>query len=120
MMPIGDDQLLVGHGRAQQPDRRRIADAPQPVHHAVLVCHLGVGGAAAVVENLLHAARWVRVQHEDLAEMRVRRLQQVQPITFRLGQRLLMTEDYLLGIIMKLAQRDESAALLHLARCPAP
>ena len=62
----------------------RVVDAPHPVHHAVLICHFGVRRAVAVVENLLHAARRVGVEHENLPEVRARCLQQVQPVAFGL------------------------------------
>ena len=70
-------------------------------------------GAVAVVENLLHAARGVGVEHEDLPEVRSRGLQQVEPVAFGLGKRLLVAEDHLLGVVVQLAQGDKSAPFLH-------
>ena len=112
VVAVGDDQLLVGHGRGQQVDGRRIADLPQPVQHAVLVGDLGVGGPGAVVQNLLDAAGRVGVEHEDLPEMRVRGLEQVEPVALGLAERLLVAEDHLLGVLVQLAEGDEAAPLL--------
>ncbi len=70
-------------------------------------------GPAPVVENLLHAAGRIRVEHEDLPEVRVRGLQQVEPVALGLGERLLVAEDHLVGVIVQLAQRDKAAPLLH-------
>ena len=86
------------------------------MQHAILVRHLGIRRPAAVVQNLLYAARRVRIQHEDLPEVCVRRLQQVQPIALRLRERVLMPEHYLFGVIVQLAQRNKSAPLLHRTR----
>ncbi len=57
MMAVGDDELLVRHGRSQQPDDRRIADAPDAMQHAVFVRNFGVGGTGAVEQDLLDAGR---------------------------------------------------------------
>ena len=114
VVAVGDDELLVGHGRGEQADGRRIADAPDAVQHAVFVGDFGVGGAAAVVENLLHAAGGIGVEHEDLAEVGARGLEQVEAVALGLGERLLMAEDDLVGIVVKLAEGDEAAALLDL------
>jgi hypothetical protein len=83
---------------------------PQPVEHAVLVGDLGFGGAVAVVENLLDAAGGVGVEHEDLPEVRVRGLEQVEPVALGLGEGLLVAEDHLFGVVVQLAEGDESRA----------
>ena len=113
MVAIGDDQFLVGHGRGQQADGRGVIHAPQPVRHAVLVGHFGVGRAVAVVENLLRASQRVGVEHENLPEVRPRGLEQVEPVALGLGKRLLVPEDHIFRIIVQLAQRDKAAPLLH-------
>jgi len=112
VVAIGDDQFLVGHGSRQHTDDRRIADAPQPVQHAVLVGDFGIGGAAAIVENLLHAASGVRIEHENLAEVSVRGLEQIEPVAPGFGEGLLMAEDDLVGIVVELAERDKTAPSL--------
>ena len=84
------------------------------MQHAVLVGHFGVGRTGAVEKNLFHAAAGVGVEHEDLAEVGAGSLQQVQAVAFGLGKRLLMTEDNLVGVVVKLAKGDESAALFDL------
>jgi hypothetical protein len=112
MMAVGDDELLVGHRGGQQADGRRVADRHR-VQDAVLIGDFGFGGAVAVVENLLHAAGGVGVEHEDLAEVRVGGLQQVKPVALGLGEGLLVAEDDLLGVVVELAESDEAAALLH-------
>ena len=113
VVAVGDDQPFIGHGGGQQPDRRRVADAPQPVRHSVFVGHLGLCRSGALVQNLLYASTWVRVQHEDLPEVGARGTQQVQPVAFRLGKRMFMTENYLLGVLVKLAQGDKAPAFLY-------
>ena len=118
VMAVGDDELLVGHGGGEQADGGRIADAPEAVQNAVLVGDFGVGGTAAVVENLLHAAGRVGVEHEDLAEVRVGGLEQVEAVAFGLGERLLVAEDDLLGVLVELAEGDKAAPLLDLHRLP--
>ena len=82
------------------------------VQHAVLVGDLGIGGACAVVENLLDAAGRVGVEHEDLAEVGVRGLEQVEPVALGLAERLLVAEDDLFGVVVQLAEGDEAAPLL--------
>ena len=84
VVAIGDDQLLVGHGRGEQADGRRVADPPEPVQHTVLVGDFGFGGAAAVVENFFHAAGGVGVEHENLSKMRTSGLQQIEPVALGL------------------------------------
>ena len=79
---------------------------------AVLVGDFGFGGAAAVVENLLHAAGGVGVEHEDLAEVGVGGLEQVEAVAFGLGKGLLVAEDDLLGVVVELAEGDKAAPLL--------
>ena len=112
-MAVGDDELLVGHGGGEQADGGRVADAPEAVQHAVLVGDLGFGGAVAFVENLLHAAGGVGVEHEDLAEVGVGGLEQVQAVALGLGERLLVAEDDLLGVFVDLAEGDKAAALFY-------
>ena len=85
MVAIGDDQLLVGHGRGQQVDDIRIADLPQPVQRAIVVGSLGVGRTGAVVQNLFDAAGRVGIEHENLAKMRARGLKQLQPVALGLA-----------------------------------
>src|ERR1017187_4386103 len=55
MMPVSDDEFLVVHGRGEQPDGGRVADAPDTVQHTVLVCNFAIGGAVALVENFFLA-----------------------------------------------------------------
>ena len=114
MVAVGDDELFVGHCRSEQTNCGRIADAPDAVQDAVLVGHFGVGRAGALVEDLFHAAGWVGVEHEDLAKVGVRGLQQVQAVALGLGKRLLVAEDDLVGVVVKFAESDESAALFDL------
>ena len=83
-MAVGDDQLLVGHGRSQHVDGRRIADPPHAVQHPVFVRDLGVGRAAAVVQNPLNRAARVAIEHEDLPKVSARGLEQVQPVALGL------------------------------------
>ncbi len=113
MVAVGDNQLLVGHGGYQQADGRRVADLPQPVQHAVLVGDLGLGRTGALVENLLHAAGRVRVEHEYLPEVRMGGLEQVEPVALGLGERLFVAEDHLLGVLVQFTDGDEAAPLLH-------
>ena len=81
---------------------------------AVFVGDFGVGGAVAFVENLFDAAGGIGVEHEDLAEVGVRGLEQVEAVALGLGERLLVAEDNLLGVVVELAERDEAAAFLDL------
>ena len=92
-----------------------IADAPQAVQHAILVGDFGFGGAVPVVENLLHAAGGVGVEHEDLAEVRARGLEQVEAVALGLGERLFVAEDDLLGVVVQLAEGDKAAPLLQVS-----
>ena len=71
-------------------------------------------GPSAFVKDLLHAAGGIGVEHENLAEVSMRGLEQVKAVALGLGKRLLVTEDDLLCVVVKLAKRDESAALFYL------
>src|SRR5258708_15598777 len=108
MVAVGDDELLVGHGRGEHANRRGIADAPEPVEDIVLIGDFGVGWSVALVEDFFHASGWVGVEHENLAKMRVRGLEQVEPVAFWLGKRLLMAEDDLLRVVVELAKGDKA------------
>jgi hypothetical protein len=41
--------------------------------------------------------------------VRVRGLEQVEPVALGLGERLLVAEDHLLGVVVQLAQGDKAA-----------
>ena len=70
-------------------------------------------GPVSLVEDLLHAAGGVRVEHEDLAEVGAGGLEQVEPVALGLGEGLLVAEDDLLGVVVELAEGDKAAAFLH-------
>ena len=71
--------------------------------------------AGSFVEDLLHASGRVGIQHEDLAEVGAGSFQQVQAVALWLGKGVFVTEDDLVGIVVELAESDESAAFLDLA-----
>ena len=61
------------------------------VHRAVLVGDFGQRRRLrGLIQQRVDRARAVRIQHEDLAEVRVRVAQQLQPILLGAGQRLLV------------------------------
>ena len=113
VMAVGDDELLVGHGGGQQADRGRVADAPEAVKNAVLVGDFGLGGAVAVVEDLLDASGGVGVEHEDLSEVGAGGFEEVEAVVFGLGEGLLVAEDDLLGVLVELAEGNKTSPLLH-------
>ena len=82
------------------------------MQYAIFVGDFGFGGTVVVVKDLLRAAGGVRVQHENLAKMRVRGFEQVEPVALGFGERLLMAENHLLGVVVQLAQGNEAAAFL--------
>src|ERR1039458_1307130 len=82
------------------------------MQHTVVVGSLGVGGTGAVIQNLLDAAGRVGIEHENLAIMRVRGLEQLQSVTLGLAERLLVAEDDLFGVLMQLAEGDKTAPFL--------
>ncbi len=55
VVPVGDDELFVGHGGREEADHRRIVHTPDAMQDAVLVGDLRVRGSVAVEEDLLHA-----------------------------------------------------------------
>ena len=92
--------------------------SPEAMQHAVFVGDFRFGGAVAVVENLFDAAGGVRVEHEDLAEVRVGRFEQVETIALGLGQGVLVPENDLLGVVVQFAEGDKAAPLLDYIAVP--
>jgi hypothetical protein len=116
VVTIRDDQLLVLERGRQQVDSRRIADLPHPVQNPIFVRDFDLRQSLIrplAEQELVGGAGRVRIQHEDLPEVRARGPQQVQPVGFWLGQRLLMPEDHSLAVVAELAQSNKSAALPH-------
>ena len=114
MMPVGDQQLLVGH---QLLHARRIGDLPDAVPRAVFVRDLrDRRGLRRLVEQRVDRAGRVRIQHEELPEMGVRVAQQLQTVLLRTGERLLVPMHHAGRILLQSAERDEALPHQPLAR----
>ena len=111
VMPVGDEQFLVRH---QLPDARNTAgvrDLPKRMARAVLVGDIAGGlRLRGFVQQTVDLTRRVGVQHEELAEVRVRVAQQFQPVLLRAGQGLLVPVDDARRILLHRAQSDEALA----------
>ena len=69
-----------------------------------------------LVQQRIHPALRIRVQHEDLAEMRTRNLEQLPTVLLRTGERLLMPMYGALIVLLHCTEPDESLAGQALAR----
>ena len=117
MMPVGNHQPLVPHSRGHELNRFSLRFAPDGMVRAVLIVHAlprGRGGAGR--ERALDFTRRVAVEHEKLAEVRARVLQQFQPVGLRAAQRFFMAMHQVRGIILKMKKRDKAAPLFALRR----
>ena len=61
-------------------------------------------------EQALNFGDRIAIQHEDLAEMCPGGAEEIEAIGFRLGERLLVAEDYCGGIIFDSAQSNKSSS----------
>ena len=109
MVAVGDNKLFVSHGRCQQKNDAGIGDAPELVKNAVFVCDFDFGGTVVVIENLVDAARRIRIEHEYLAKMGMRGFEQIEAVALGFGEGLLMAENDLFRIIVQLAESNETA-----------
>ena len=106
MMPVGDQQLLVGH---QLLDARRIGDLPDAMPGAVFIRDdRDRRGFRRLVEQRVNRAGRVRIQHKELPEMGVRVPQQLQTVFLRSRERLLVAMHHAGRILLQSAERDEA------------
>ena len=81
------------------------------MHGAVLVGHFADGRARGrLVQQRVDFARRVRVEHEELAEMRVSVAQQFQAVLLRTRERLLVPVHDAGRVFLDRAERDEALA----------
>ena len=69
-----------------------------------------------LIENPIDRQFRIGIQHEDLAEVRVRVAQQLHAILFRTGERLFMAMDHSGRIVFHGAHANEALAFQGLAR----
>src|SRR5438552_13713078 len=110
-MTIGDDQLLISHFASNSGEDGRLGNPPQAVAHTVFICQFYrwwlLDG-----QSMVNLAGWVRVKHEDLAEVGAGSSKQIQAISFWLGESLLMTMNNSGRIVLEFSERDEATPLL--------
>ncbi len=108
VVAVGDEQLLVRH---QLADALAAGNLPHAVYGAVLVGHLGQrrrpGG---FIEQGVHGAGGVGIEHEDLAEVGVGVAQQLEAVLLGAGEGLLVAVNHAGGIVLHRSQRDEAFA----------
>ena len=114
VVAIGDEQLLIAH---EPLDLSGVRAFPNAVDGAVLVFDFGQRrGAGRLVEQRVHRAGRVRIEHEKLTEVGVGGAQQFEAVLLRTGERLLMTVHHAGGIVLHRAQRDKPFAHQALSR----
>ncbi len=104
VVAVGDDQLFILKSGGKQVESIRVVDPPDPVQDLVLVGHFDVRRGRRVEQQPFGAEAGVGIQHEDLAKVSAGGAQQVQPIVLWFGESLFVTEDDLLGVIVKFAE----------------
>ncbi len=70
----------------------------------------------AFFEHAIHFTRWVRIEHENLSEMRMGMAEQFEPVLLGAGKRLLMAVYDARAVVLHRPEPDESAAGKPLAR----
>src|SRR5271165_5192179 len=111
VVAVGDDELFILKSGGKQVESIGVVDTPDAVQDLVLVGHFHVRRGRRVEQQALGAEAGVGVQHEDLAKVSTGGAQQVKPIALWFGERLFVTENDLLGVIVKAAESDEASAL---------
>src|SRR6185312_5209163 len=118
MVAVGDDQLLVFHRCQHFLDQGRIDELPHAVLYAVFVGDLKIGGLGRFVlgpeDQLLSRERRVGVEHVNLFAIGAGSLEERQPVGFVLGERLFVAIDDVVGVVVQMAERDESPPLPNL------
>ncbi len=109
VVSIGDDELLIIHRRLNLLNGCRVRNLPQTVDDLIFVPYFHVG-RAILLQCRIDCVRPVAIEHEDLAEMRLRCAQQIQTIGLRFAERLLVAEDDLLVVVLKLSRGNKPSA----------
>ena len=113
MVAIRDHQFLLAHRFDHALDGGRISNAPDGVGRAVFILDPFPGLSACLpVQRGFDSAVGVAVEHEDLAEVCARGLEQLEPIRFGAGERLLVTMNNPRGVVLEAAQGDEASPQL--------
>ena len=111
MVSVCDEQFLIAHQSLHSRRNRGIGDAPQQVFRIVLISDLDIGhGLRYFVQQPVDRAFAIRIQHEKLAEVRMRMAQNFAPVFLGAGKRLLVTVHNARGVIDYFAQSDEPLA----------
>jgi hypothetical protein len=88
------------------------------MHDAVLIGDLEVGGTRSTVrevkEEVFGGEGWVRVEHVNLLGVGAKLFEEREAIGFVFGKGLFVTEDDVVGIVVKVSKGDESATLPYL------
>src|SRR5437764_952526 len=107
-MAVGDDQFFIAHLAANQIANRRVGDSPDTVDDTVLVGDLDIRGSLGREQAINLAG--IAVQHKDLSEVSTGSTQEVQAVSLGLREGLLVTMDEVRGVVLDVAQGDETAA----------
>ena len=114
MMAVGDQQFFVGH---QRFDGRGVQDRPDAMAGSIFVEDVQDRLALfRFAQDRIDGVGRVRIEHEDLAEMRARVVEKFPAILLGTGQRLFVAKNDVSGIIFHLAEADEALASEALAR----
>src|SRR3984893_6772816 len=111
MMAVGNDQLLVAHLLLDGGNDAGIRNLPDPVRDRVFVGDIDRGDGVWLGSEQGIDLSGIFVKQEELLVMRTGGSKQVEPVGLRLGQRLLVPEDNLGGVIFHTSECDESPAL---------
>src|SRR5579863_9431261 len=88
----------------------RIRDSSYLVGNPKLVPKVN-HGLASGCQRLVDLGSRVAVEHKDLPKMGAGGAEQLEPVSLGLGQRLFMAKDDASGVVLDLAQGDETAPL---------
>lgn len=111
MVAVGDDEFLVFKRGGEQIDGCGVTYSPHTVNDLGLVGDFDIGCEAGVEEESFGAKAGIRIEHENLSEVGASGAKQVEAVAFRPGQSLFVAKDDLCGVVVKLTEGDETAAL---------
>ena len=104
MVAVGDDEMLVGHEFDDGGDATGIGNTPEAVLDSVLVAESGGG----LVWEFADGIGVAFVKHEDLAAVGAGGAKEIEAVGFRLGERLFVAVDDVVGVVLKTKESDES------------
>ena len=129
MVAVGDDELLVGHGGDDEVDEGGIGELPDAMHDAVLVGDGEVGGLGVrpstfpevclvllAEDQFFRGESGVGVEHVDLLAVGAGGFEESEAVGLVLGEGLFVAVDDLVGVVVEMAEGDESAAVAGVLR----